>query len=54
MYNERFSHLNKSLQNILFLLRFKWCKQKWICLSVYLFTASFPRKIEDENIINNQ
>ena len=28
----------------LFLLRFKWCRQKWICISVYLFTASFVYK----------
>ena len=29
----------------LFLLRFKWCRQKWICNSVYLFNASFLHKI---------
>ena len=28
----------------LFLLRFKWCWQKWIRISVYLFTNSFIYK----------
>ena len=28
----------------IFLLRCKWCKQKWICISIYLCTASFVCK----------
>ena len=28
----------------LFLIRFEWYRQKWICISIYLFTASFVYK----------
>ena len=40
MYNEWLSRTNKTRMVFLFLLRFKWCRQKYICISVYLFTAA--------------
>ena len=40
-WNEEY-HLTKVNKLILiFLLRFKWSRQKWICISIYLFTTSF-------------
>ena len=33
MYNEWFSHMQSCYIIFLFLLRFKWCRQKWICIS---------------------
>ena len=46
MYHEWFLHMSKRIQKVfLFLLRFKWCRQKWICILIYLFTASLYIKI---------
>ena len=37
-----------------FSLEFKCYRQKRICISIYLFTASFVCKIKDKNIINSK
>ena len=41
IYNEWFLYMSKIIQkDISFLLRFKWCRQKSICISICLVTAS--------------
>ena len=32
--------MNKTRMVFLFILRFKWCRQKYICISVYLFMVA--------------
>ena len=54
MYNQLFLHLSKTIQkDISFTLKVQMVQEKWICISIYLFTVLFVYKNARETYSHN-